>query len=46
MQKTTMVCDASHNDTTKGKGMDVAEKNPVKYHGVSVKKKKQAPPNN
>tara|TARA_Y100001935_G_scaffold252429_1_gene256320 strand:- start:6480 stop:8390 length:1911 start_codon:yes stop_codon:yes gene_type:complete len=27
-----------HIMTTKGKGMDVAEKNPVKYHGVSAQK--------
>ncbi|RAP24928.1 1-deoxy-D-xylulose-5-phosphate synthase [Candidatus Marinamargulisbacteria bacterium SCGC AG-343-K17] len=29
-----------HIMTTKGKGMDVAEKNPVKYHGVSAQKTK------
>ncbi len=33
-----------HIITTKGKGMDVAEKNPVKYHGVSAQPKKNATP--
>ncbi len=32
-----------HIITTKGKGMEVAEQNPVKYHGVSAKQKKEAP---
>ena len=33
-----------HMITTKGKGMDVAEKNPVKYHGVSATSKSPAQP--
>ena len=33
-----------HIMTTKGKGMDVAEKNPVKYHGVSAQKKTSTAP--
>ncbi len=33
-----------HIITKKGKGMDVAENNPVKYHGVSAKPKKNAAP--
>ncbi|MGC6366473.1 MAG: 1-deoxy-D-xylulose-5-phosphate synthase [Candidatus Marinamargulisbacteria bacterium] len=33
-----------HMITTKGKGMDVAEKNPVKYHGVSATSKSPVAP--
>lgn len=32
-----------HMMTTKGKGMDVAEQNPIKYHGVSAAAKPNAP---